>query len=331
MNIREVFDVIDLHAGGEPLRVIMSGYPAIPPGTILDKRDYVASRWDRYRQRLLFEPWGHEGMYGCLVVEPERPDSDFGLLLMHNQGYSAMCGNATLAVTKLFVETGRVPIAESRDQVVIRYDVPCGQVEAHAELKNGRVERVSFDNVPAFPVALNQTVRVRGRDIMVDVAFGGAYYAILPSAALDLTVEPESLDSLVDGAAEIKAAVAALDLTRHPIDDRLSGLYGVIFTDTPHDTAHLSRQVAIFADGQVDRSPCGSGVSARLAVLDAKGEIQPRQDYGFESVIDTVFVGRVTGDAGTGIRTTIAGHAYVTGFRRFYGNPAEMVEPFLMR
>lgn len=336
MNIREVFDVVDMHAGGEPLRIITSGYPAIPGHSVLDKREYLKVHLDRYRQRLMFEPWGHEDMYGCLLVEPERDDSLYGLIFMHNEGYSTMCGHATIAVTKWLVETGRVAAPDGADQVTVKMDVPSGQIEAHARLVGGKVTSVWFENVPAYAVALDQTIRVDGQDVVFDVGFGGAYYAIVEAAQLGLAVEPEAVDALREWARAIKERVEALDLTRHPDDSRLNGLYGVIFTDPPHQADHFGRNLTIFADGQVDRSPCGSCVSARMAVLHAKRAVESGRAYPIESVIDSVFTGTVVGDGPplgpfSTVRTVMEGEAYFVGFRRFFGNPQDTVGPFLIR
>ncbi|WDL97643.1 proline racemase family protein [Alicyclobacillus sp. ALC3] len=336
MDIREVFDVIDMHAAGEPLRIILSGYPRVLGRTVLEKRQYLQEHLDHLRRKLMWEPWGHEDMYGCLLVEPERPDSLYGLIFMHNEGYSTMCGHATIAVTKMVVETGRVPVPADGEKVTVRFDVPSGQVEAHAHMRDGRVHHVEFENVPAFPVALDIEVAVDEQPICLDVSFGGAYYAIVDSASLGLAVTPENVDAFRAWAAKIKPAVEELHLTQHPEDPRLNSLYGVIFTDAPEASSHHSRNITVFADGQVDRSPCGSCLSSRLAALDAKKEIERHQPVEVESVIGTSFTGQVIGDGPqvgdfSTVRTTVAGQASWLGFRRFFSNPHDPVEPFLVR
>ncbi len=336
VDIREIFDVVDLHAGGEPLRLIISGYPPIPGASVLDKRAYLEAHLDHYRKRLMWEPWGHADMYGCLLVPPERADSLYGLIFMHNEGYSTMCGHATIAVTKWLVESGQVSLSGGADEVAVRLDVPSGQVESHARLVSGRVRSVWFENVPSFAVALDRTVTVRNREIRLDIGFGGAYYAVLDSRQLDLAVEPENVDALRDWAGAIKAQVEALGLAHHPLDGRLSGIYGVIFTDVPHRPEHFDRNLTVFADGQIDRSPCGSCVSTRMAILDAKGAITRDRTYSVESIIDTTFTGRVMGDADPvgpypAVRTVIEGSAHVIGFRRFFRNLGDPLEPFFIR
>lgn len=336
MNVREVFECADLHAAGEPLRIIQSGYPRLPQGSVLERGAYLERHLDVYRRWLMFEPWGHEDMYGCLLVEPERADSTAGLIFMHNAGYSTMCGHATIAVATYLVETGRVPVPEGASEAVMLFDVPSGQVEARAQVRAGRVERVRFENVPAFAVALDQQVRVGDREIHFDIGYGGAFYAMVPASEVGLTVEVGDTAQLRALLGEMRPLVEGLGLVEHPIDRRLSGLYGVIFTDEPHEAGHHSRNVTVFANGQVDRSPCGSCVSARLAVLAAKGEIAVGSPAPIESVINTVFTGTVLGAgpdvAGhSTVRTQVEGEAYLVGFRRFYHDPEDPVGAFLIR
>lgn len=336
MRVREVFECADLHAAGEPLRIIQSGYPALPRGSVLDRRAYLQQNLDHYRRWLMFEPWGHEDMYGCLLVEPEREDSVAGLIFMHNEGYSTMCGHATIAVATYLVETGRVAGPEGDGEVVMRFDVPSGQVEAHARVAGGRVEGVRFENVPAFAGALSETISVGGRKIRLDIGYGGAFYAIVPASEVGLSVEIEDIAAMRAQLREIRVAVEGMGLTEHPEDPRLSGLYGVIFTGPAHDARHHSRNLTVFADGQVDRSPCGSCVSARLAVLSAKGELEVLQRAPIESVIDTVFTGTILGPGPMvggreTVRTAIEGEAYLVGFRRFFHDPGDEVGAFLIR
>jgi proline racemase len=337
MRIREVFECVDLHAAGEPLRLITSGYPPLPPGSLLDRRQYLETHLDHYRQWLMYEPWGHEDMYGCLLLPAERPDSAAGLLFMHNAGYSTMCGHATIAVTTWLVDSGQIPVPSGSDEVAVKLDVPSGQVTARAFVSAGRVESVEFENVPAFARALDAEIEVDGRSFTVDVGWGGAFYALIPAARLGTRVTPENVDVLRHWFWKLKPAVEQAGLVEHPLEPRLSGLYGVIFTDPPAEAGHYGRQLTIFADGEADRSPCGSCVSARLAVLAARKEIETGTELPIESVLGTVFTGTWLGPSGSQVgpypamRTTVRGEAYVTGFRRFYRDPADPVGAFLIR
>lgn len=336
MHSREVFDVIDMHAAGEPLRIITGGYPPLHGRTVLDQRDELLAQFDPYRRRLMAEPWGHEDMYGCLLVHPERPDSLYGLIFMHNEGYSNMCGHATIAVTKMLVETGQVVAEAGANEAVVRYDVPSGQIEAHARLNQGRVASVWFENVAASVMATDLLITAGNREVRVDVAFGGAFYVVVDVKEIGLAVELNALDDLRRWAFHLKSAVQPLNLAKHPVDARLDGVYGVIFTDRARESGHFSRHVTVFADGQVDRSPCGSCISARLAVLDKKQRIERNHPLVFESVLDTTFVGTVLGNGPplgehATVRTAVEGQAYVTGFRRFYENPFDPLGPFLLR
>ncbi|MGC8488195.1 MAG: proline racemase family protein [Clostridia bacterium] len=344
MNVRDVLHVVDLHAGGEPLRVIVDGYPPIPGRTILERRAYLETHLDHLRKRLMWEPWGHEDMYGCLILPPERDTSDFGLIFMHNAGYSTMCGHATIAVTRFLVETGRVPWDGQSPEVVIRYDVPSGEVTSHAvmEVNDGRVTSVWFENVPAWALALDETVSVGGRRITYDVGYGGAFYALVEAGALGLRVEPAAVPELKETARQIRDAIHADHAQHaghalvHPLEPRIRGLYGVIFTEPPKDPRHQARHVTVFADREVDRSPCGSCVSARMAVEHAHGRLPVGTAYAVESVLDTVFTGEVLGEGPAvgqhrTVRTRISGMAYLVGFRRFYVDPGDPLPPFLIR
>src|SRR5579875_3843002 len=316
MNVRDVFHVVDLHAGGEPLRLILDGYPPIPGRSMMERRAFLKAHLDHYRQRLMWEPWGHEDMYGCLLLRPEREDSQYGLIFMHNEGYSTMCGHAILAVTRFLVESGRAGWDGRSPAAIIRFDVPSGVVEAHAVMKAGRVAWVWFENVPAWTVALDEQVTVDGRSVRYDIGYGGAFYALKAAAA------------------RIKDAIHRQRVIVHPEEPRIAGLYGVIFTDPPRDAAHQARHVTVFADRQVDRSPCGSCVSARLAVEYVRGRLRPGEPYAVESILDTVLTGEVLGpgpDARPTVRTKIAGMAYVIGFRRFFLDPSDPLPPFLVR
>jgi trans-L-3-hydroxyproline dehydratase len=262
---------IDMHTGGEPLRVILSGFPSLHGSSILEKRSELKEKHDHLRTGLMFEPRGHADMYGCLITEPEHPDSDFGIIFMHNEGYSTMCGHATLAITKLAVELGWVEKIEPT--TTINIDAPCGTLTAYATVQNGQVKSMSFDNVPSFVVGLDLPVHIDGiGQITYDLAYGGAYYAIVDADVLGLSLDAEHYQQLIDWGKKVKHAVTKEREIQHPVEKDLGFLYGTIFTGKPHGSAD-SRNVCVFADGEVDRSPTGSGVSARLAIHHKRGEL----------------------------------------------------------
>lgn len=335
MFAREIFDCADLHAGGEPLRLVLGGYPPLPRGSVLDVRRYLETDLDGYRRLLMAEPWGHADMYGCLLTEAERPDSVAGAVFMHNGGYPTISAHALIALATYLAETGRIPPGGD-GRFSMKIDVPSGQIAAHAFSDGRRVTGVRLEGIPAFPVSLDHTVRLQGRDIRLDVSYGGAFYAIVPAAAVGRGVEAEDVDALMGYAAELAALLGAEGLTHHPHDGRLDGLAGVTFTGLAHDAAHHSRNVTVLAGGQVDRSPSGSALAARMAALLRRGDIVPGEWVAVEGVLDTVFRGAVLEPSDSvgpfaAYSTAIEGEAHLTGFRRFYRDVRDPIPPFLIR
>jgi trans-L-3-hydroxyproline dehydratase len=283
---------IDAHTAGEPLRVITSGYPDLPGSTILAKRRYAREHYDYLRTALMWEPRGHADMYGCIITEPERPSSDLGVLFLHNEGYSTMCGHGIIGLAKVGLDTGLIDIPG--DNPVIKMDTPAGLVTAYAKRVNGRVTQVSFHNVPSFVYALDQTVHVPGiGPVRYDIAFGGAFYAFCRAEALGVGLTSADFRQLIDVGMRVKQAVMDSHPIRHPFSDDLSFLYGTIIVGAAHDPAHHSRNVCIFADGEVDRCPTGTGVSARAALHHIRGELAHNEPFIVESILGTTFTGEV--------------------------------------
>jgi trans-L-3-hydroxyproline dehydratase len=313
---------IDAHTAGEPLRLIVDGFPAVRGRTMLEKREWVRRRHDHLRRALMLEPRGHADMYGAILTEPEAADSDAGVLFMHNEGYSTMCGHGIIAVVTIALERGL--LVSSRAPVVI-LDSPAGRIRAVADVADAgartRVERVRFDNVPSFVLRAGCPVRAGRREIPVDVAFGGAFYAIVDAEAAGVPVDRASLPELRRLGMEIKAGVEQSLVVAHPLEPELKNIYGTIFT-APAQTAGADlRNVAIFADAEVDRSPCGTGTSAVMAVLSAMGLLQDGQPFVHESIIGTTFTGRVVGRRMVGdyeaIVPSIEGSAWITAENTF--------------
>jgi proline racemase len=309
----------DWHTAGEPFRIVTAGAPEIPGTTVLERREAAAAsaKIDAVRRLLCHEPRGHADMYGCFPVPPDDGGAHLGVLFWHKDGYSTACGHGTIALGAWAVESGLVDApAEGELEVVI--DVPSGRVAARVRMHGGRVESVAFRNVPSFVLARGVTAA----GVEVDVAYGGAIYASVPTAAFGLRVMPDDLPRLIDAGRRVKAALAGHDAARHPTDDRLSGIYGtVLFEDLGlSELGELhQRNVTVFADGEVDRSPCGSGTSARLALLGlAEGETL-RHD----SIVGTTFLGRVVGETAEGVITEVEGTAFRTGEHRFTLDPRD--------
>ena len=320
------FETIDAHTEGEPLRIITRGYPAIPGETMLAKRRYLQQHLDDYRRLLMHEPRGHADMYGVLVTEPVEAGSDFGVLFLHNEGYSSMCGHGIIAVCKVAVTTGFVrPHTFPHN---IRIDSPAGLISAWVEPVAAEGEglpdfRVWFDNVPSFAEALDLEVEVDGLGrVNYDIGFGGAYYAYVDADQLGIDCTPDNVAELIQRGRQIKHAVMASRALEHPRDADLGFLYGTIFYSrkTTQAEAH-SRHVCIFADGEVDRSPTGTGVSARAALLHARGELPLGETITIESIVDgqmTVSAQQSEGFYGKpAVIPRVSGSAYITGIHQF--------------
>lgn len=324
-----VITTLDMHAGGEPLRIITSGMPELQGETILERRRYMQEHLDYIRQALMWEPRGHYNMYGCVATPPVTPDADLGVLFMHNEGYSNMCGHGIIALVTTLLETGT--ITAKGQQTPVNLDTPAGLVRAIAHLdQNGHVKQVSFLNVPSFLYARDVELEVPGYGrLKVDIAFGGAFYAFVPAEQVGLEVIPKQVTQLVAAGEAIKKAVNATLTIKHPVEAELSPLYGTILTGPPEDPVHHSRNICVFANAEVDRSPTGTGVSARLALHYAKGEIVDGQQIVIESILGATssFSGRVTGqtrvDTYDAIIPEVSGRAYITGQHEFILDPRD--------
>ncbi len=326
---------IDAHSEGEPLRVIIGGFPALTGKDILARRRFARENLDHLRTALMWEPRGHADMYGCVVTPPVTPGANFGVLFIHNEGFSTMCGHGIIAVTKVAVETGMVPKAEP--ETTVRIDTPAGLVTSHARVAGGKVTSVYFHNVPSFVLTSDQTVEVPGLgEVKYDIAFGGAFYAFVRAEPLGLELRPENFRLLIEKGMDIKRAVIGKQAIEHPFESDLSFLYGTIFIGPPLGLDADSRNVCIFAEGEVDRSPTGTGVSARLALHYSRGEIGIKQPIVIESIIGTKFTGRVVGRTNLGphvaIIPEVEGRAFITGRHEFVIEPDDPLKKgFILR
>lgn len=296
---------------------------------MLERRAWAGKHQDHLRRALMYEPRGHLDMYGALLTEPERPDSHAGVLFMHNAGFSTMCGHGIIAVATIAVERGLLTPGGDAGSIIL--DAPAGQIRARADVttEDGRtrVERVSFINVPSFVLASAVPVRVGGRVVPADVAFGGAFYAIVDAEAAGIPVIPERLTDLRRVGMEIKREVESAMTVAHPEEPGLQGIYGTIFTAPAARAGADLRNVTIFADAEVDRSPCGTGTCAVLAVLDAMGLVDPGRPFVHESIIGTTFSARVVSRAQVSgldaIVPELTGDAWITGEHTFLVQAAD--------
>lgn len=338
-----IIETVEMHTGGEPVRIVTSGYPPIPGATILEKRRHVREHLDHLRRRLMFEPRGHFDMYGVIPVEPDLPDADIAVLFMHNEGYSTMCGHAVIALGRWAVDSGLVTPEVPETRVAIQ--CPCGLVRARVEVdERGRTGAVRFESVPAFAVALDRMVELTGHGpVAVDVGYGGAFYAVLPASRLGLDLRASPVRDLVDAAVTVTAAVQDQVALHHPDDPDLAFLYGTILTDGADEWSDgPTLNVCVFADREVDRSPTGSGVTARIALQYARGLIGLGRERRFESLTGAVFTGRVAArlpaNGGGGpssfdaITVEVTGRAHYTGKAQFVAEPDDALrDGFLLR
>ena len=327
--------VIDAHTEGEPLRVIIGGFPELPGETILARRRYAKERLDSLRTALMWEPRGHADMYGCIITPPVTETADFGVLFLHNEGFSTMCGHGIIGVTKVVIETGMFGMQEPETR--IRIDTPAGLVTAFARISGGQVDSVYFHNVPSFVLALDETVEVPGHgNVRYDLAFGGAFYAYVQAEDVGLDCRPESCRALIEKGMMIKHAVTKSREIVHPVEPDLGFLYGTIFIGPPETPGSDSRNVCIFAEGEVDRSPTGTGVSGRMAIHHARGEIGVSGSMVIESIIGSRFTARVKETTTFGphaaVIPEVEGRAYIVGRNEWTIDPRDsLADGFILR
>ncbi|MCG6894470.1 MAG: proline racemase family protein [Desulfobacteraceae bacterium] len=326
---------LDLHTEGEPFRVVTGGLPALGGGSLLERRRYMMEHLDHLRTALMWEPRGHADMYGCVVTPPPSEGADFGVLFLHNEGYSTMCGHGIIGIATAAVETGMVPVVEP--VTTLHIDAPAGRINAHVRVKKGRAKSVYFHNVPSFVVALDETVSVPGLgQVRYDLAFGGAFYAFVRASDVGLRPTPADFSALVEKGMAIKRAVMASREISHPFEPDLGFLYGTIFIGPARRPDAHSANVCIFAEGEVDRSPTGTGVSARLAIHHARGDIAVDEPLVVESIIGTRFTGRVVDTVTYGpypaVIPEVEGTSRITGCHRFVIDPEDPLKKgFVLR
>ncbi len=330
---------IDMHTGGEPLRVIVDGFPELKGNSVLEYRRYCKEHYDHLRTALMFEPRGHADMYGCILLPPNDSEADFGVLFLHNEGYSTMCGHAIIAISTLAVEMHWIDVKEGDN--TIKIDAPCGRITSFANVKHGKVTGVRFHCVPSFVVGLDRTIEVEGLGkITYDLAYGGAFYAYVDMAknTFDFNLDENSYRKLIDNGIKIKHAVMKADKEiQHPFENDLSFLYGTIFIDNNKQPSGAdSKNVCIFAEGEVDRCPTGSGVSGRMAIHKARKEIDYGEKMIIESITGSKFKGSIISEEDYGsfkaVIPQVEGTAHITGMQTFVLDPNDpMKDGFILR
>lgn len=334
MPYTRVIQTIDCHAAGEPLRIVTGGLPPIPGATILERRRHARAHLDDLRRFLMWEPRGHQDMYGCLLTPPVSADAHGGVLFMHNEGWSTMCGHGVIGLATVLIETGQVAAAEPETAVAL--DTPAGVVRARARVVGGRAQEVTFRNVPSF-VYGRSTVAVPGLGaIAVTVAYGGAFYALVDGPASGLGETPGPLARLVDASAAIAAAVAEAADVVHPLEPEIRGIYGVVTSWPPRRPGADRTSLTVFADREVDRSPCGTCTSALMAAEWAAGRLPPGVPFVNESLTGTRFTGRLVEAARVGehpaVVPEVSGRAWITGYHTFVLDPDDpLPDGFLLR
>ena len=335
MNQIVRIETLEMHTGGEPLRIVMSGFPEMPSQRILDTREYLRKQLDHLRMFLMWEPRGHADMYGLIKVPPERSDSSFGVIFMHNEGYSTMCGHATIAIGRCAIDQGWVEKLEGKTQFKI--DAPCGQIEIEATVQGDKVSNVSFYNVPSFYLGTFTVQTKEWGEIKYDLAYGGAFYGYIDVGQINAKCNPNFYSELIRAGKSIKKQIIATnDSIVHPFEQSLSFLYGIIFIDDAEAPGIHSRNVCVFADGQVDRCSTGSGISGRAAIHYAKSEIMVNEKITIQSILgtsmDVEIVETTSYGPYTAVIPKVSGMAYYTGRNEFFGeNEDSLLSGFLLR
>lgn len=326
MRFKRVFTAVDSHTVGEPARIIVGGIPYIPGDTMFEKKRYVEEQWDDVRRLLMYEPRGHSAMSGAIITQPTVPGADIGLVFIEVSGCLPMCGHDTIAACTVLLETGILPAREPVTELVL--DTPAGIVRAQVEVGERGVRGVTFQNVPSFLFLKDVEAEVPGVGrIVADVAYGGNFYAILPAEMVDLAVEPQNASAFVQAGRKIRSALNDRLQVAHPENPMIQGVSHVMFTAPPSDPRATAKNTVIYGPSGLDRSPCGTGTSARMAQLHARGQLPLQQEFVHESIIGSLFWGKLVGEDRVGdypaVIPTIKGRAYISGFNTIVLDPED--------
>jgi proline racemase len=323
MRSKLVLHAVESHTEGMPTRVITGGVGAIPGATMSERRQYFAENLDHLRTLLVDEPRGHAAMSGAILQPPTRPDADYGVLFIEVSGYLPMCGHGTIGVSTVLVETGMVPAVEP--VTTIRLDTPAGLVAVDVAVRDGAARSVTLRNVPAFTVGLDRKATLAdGRTVSYDLAYGGNFYAILPIEEFGLPFDRAAKQEILAAGLALMDAINSDDPPVHPENPTINGCHHV-YMIAPGSTAERSRHAMVIHPGWFDRSPCGTGTSARMAQLHTRGELPLNQNFSNESFIGTTFTGRLTGTTEVAglpaVLPTVTGRAWITGTAQYLLDP----------
>ena len=328
MKLNKMISVIDTHTAGEAARLVTAGVPKIPGKDIVEKKQYLIDNLDDLRKSVMFEPRGHQDMFGAFLLPPTKEEADFALIFMDTGGYLNMCGHNTIAAVTAAVETGMVDVEEGATEKEVVVETPAGLIYATAKLKdNGaKVKEVSFKNVESFLYKRDLELDVEGvGHIKFDISFGGSFFCILSADQLGLEVKPENASKLKEAGLKIRDAVNANIEIQHPTLEHIKTVDLVEIYDKPSHPEATYKNVVVFGDGNIDRSPCGTGTSAKLATLYAKGELKPGEPFVYESILGTLFKGRIVEERKLAdfdaIIPEITGSGYILGFSNYVYDP----------
>ncbi|HEY1213081.1 MAG TPA: proline racemase family protein [Bryobacteraceae bacterium] len=324
MKLSKIVTTIDTHTGGNPTRTVTSGAPKLYGSTLTEKMVYMSEKHDDFRRALMFEPRGHEVMSGCILTEPCDPTADIGVVFIETGGYLPMCGHDTIGVCTALIESGMFP----EDTKLLRLDTPAGLVEAKLDIEDGKVKLVTFTNIPSFLYMEDVRVHVDGLgEVKLDIAYGGNFYGLVDARSVGLSLQPECAANIVSTAIRIREAVNASIEVIHPEIPVIRGMTHVEFFEDPQSPEADCRNAVVIPPGGIDRSPCGTGTSAKVATLYAKGHLALNEEFVHESITGSLFYAKVLREVRAGslpaVIPQIAGSAWVTGLHHFVFDPSD--------
>lgn len=311
--------MIDSHTMGEPTRIVYDGFPKLVGNTMIERKEYLEKNYDHYRRALMLEPRGHRDMFGALLTEPINAEADFGVIFMDSGGYLNMCGHGSIGCAMAIVETGMVKVTEPYTTVVL--DAPAGIIRANVKVKNGRVQEVSILNVPSFLYKENLKLKLGKYGVVpFDISFGGSFFALVDSEKVGLEISQENIENLTDFGMRLREKINRTIEIKHPYLDITTVDLVEIYGKSDSEKADR-KNVVIFGDAQADRSPCGTGTSAKVAALYSKGELALGQKFVYESITGSMFTGVATKEIKIGsykaVIPQITGSAYLTGYNQW--------------